>query len=296
MEEKKEIKEQGNKKVLIIAGIIGFIVGFTLTVVIGIMYVNSKYDKKDDTKTTNTTTKETSTTTTTTTTKAVELDNGHKDYPEADHLFNNEELFKCTGKDNDKHCVYKTDEFELIVNAYYELESIIIGKKKITNLHGEILTGIHRFKYFLVIEYSGGLDGAGYSNNYYFYDYEGNLLFQPDTIKVDNKGNVKSYEEKNDLNLVGYEFDINTLDLNVYYIDSNYSVYYDGYLEGDPIPKEQCNLIKNRDVFGRVELKYSFNKENNKFSDNPVVKGEKEKDNKDIKDACLKEYKIDITK
>jgi hypothetical protein len=286
MEENKEKQEQGNKKAVLIASIIGFIVGFTLTVVIGIICIDSKYEKEDD-KTTSTTTKETSTTTTTTTsttttTKAVEVDNGHKDYEKDD----------TEGKDTSEEGVIKNEDYELKYSEF-SIKSLKIGNKTIKNPNfGEIFGSVHRYKYFILIAFYYGLDGGGAKLR--IYDYDGNQLYEtPEGYNLDGS---KLTEKDPDKKLIFYRYDYDaantTLTLNYY--NYNYNDYYYGYEEGSPVPEEYCNAIKKEKGYGKITTSLTF--ENGKLSKESFLNGEKANENEDIKDVCMKEYKIDITK
>lgn len=282
MEENKEIKEQevkkDDKKIYLIAGIIGFIIGFAVTVVIGVMFVNSKLEKEDNTTTT--TTKETSTTTTesttvsttTTTTQAVEPDNGHKNYDEPDNV----EIGEADGPSK----TYKTEDYT-ISGLFYDF-SLKIGKKNIKlPFDAQIFMKMHRFKYFMLLEYADNLDNA----DFYFlaYDYDGKFLGKSYYFKKDLSRRTDDSDVANDdYKYTGYKYNINDKKI---YIKYEWELpYLDEDMTELDLDIKKCNEIKNNNPYSVIYTEIDLTKE--KYEEKRIDKYEYKKDIDEIYNTC----------
>ncbi len=305
VEVKDEVKQEEKKKGSPVVGVI--LISVCLIVGIMCFYLGMMFANKEDKKEgTTTTTKETETTKKkeeVTTTKAVEVDNGHKNYDEPDKVSYYTTLQWGTENSKDTIDNYKYDEYELIVsNTYMEeiIESFTIGGKKIDiSIFKETnFNYIHRFKNFILLYMSN--DSCDSSVGFiYLFDYNGNMIFDSTKSLLSKANNNIQID-----GVGGYSYDKENNQVYLNYYDDSFSSSFIDFKEGfvdqheddedyEAVSKEECKTLKDDYLF-EMRSKITFENGNiNETLEKQVFARDSEVYDK-VKDYCKNKYNVDI--
>jgi len=316
-ETKEEVKEEKKKG----SPVVGVIL-ICVCLIVGVIcfYLGTMFAKKEQVTTT-TTTKEASTTTTesttvsttttTTTTKAIskklKANKANKNYEKDD-------------KPNTKNYGYKYEDYSIEYNSSNDIEKAYIGNILIEDLIGvpAFIERIHRYKYFLLIEFTNGTDAGPYTY-YDIYDYEGNLLLNTEDKIVLTDGSIineedfeygkgkwqlffdsLSYNPKNGTITLHYGY---SEFIKPVFVDEEEETYDEDEIieedeedEEDSVkPDAQRNECENYSQYGGYyEVYTTISVKDGIFGEMKFIKGTKASEVKELVNFCKNEYGFDI--